>query len=337
MNTYFQKIKPDFWSRDVDIFWSTNRHFMEKLSFKSNLPKEFLHRLSLQSYSGYLSESILTNTRNKLLVPLVKRGRVNKGYGTRFCPKCLEEDPEPYFRKHWRLSFVTTCTQHNCFLQDTCPKCSTPVTPYKLQEKYDFGKCHYCNESLYHDNQVERIPTESYGMIAQKNLLNILHTGMFIFEGNQYISLAYFPVLKQISKLIYNFNFRRIVLDHEILNKTIQLPSFKDKPYILVEDLPIPSQYLIYSAAEHLLKSSQLFNQFCKEHQLGKGTLSHSMPYIPYWFTHILNQNDNSFYSISTAEAESAIIYLKKNKIPITFSNLSKLVVKRGVKLGSFS
>lgn len=40
-----------------------------------------------------------------------------------FCPQCLAEDTKPYFRRHWRLSFVSICTQHNRTLRDSCVAC----------------------------------------------------------------------------------------------------------------------------------------------------------------------------------------------------------------------
>lgn len=326
MNTHFQSIKPDFWSRDVDIFWSTQSHFINKLSYKSNIPVQILTNMSLQAYTGYLSEKIHTNTRNKLIVPLVKRGRTNQGKGIRYCPKCLEEDKEPYFRKYWRLSFVTVCPKHQCFLENCCPECHSPVTHYKIQSENDFGKCHNCNTSLYKNNHSIPVPAHSYGIQAQENLLSILHSGMFKFNDEEYLSLAFFPVLKQIGKLIYSFGLRKMVFGHESLATTVDLPKFKKKPSVLVEDISIQEQYIIYSASEYILQSPKKLHLFCKENHIGKGILTHSMNYIPYWFTFIVSQNDISYHSISRAEAKSAILYLKKHRVPISFASLSRLV-----------
>lgn len=49
------------------------------------------------------------------------------GYGLQFCPKCLAADPEPYFRKRWRVAFYTWCTIHDTMLHERCPQCGAPV------------------------------------------------------------------------------------------------------------------------------------------------------------------------------------------------------------------
>ncbi|MFE4463756.1 TniQ family protein [Oerskovia sp. NPDC056781] len=41
--------------------------------------------------------------------------------GTAACPTCLATDG--YWRLRWRLSTVTVCTTHNCYLREWCPGC----------------------------------------------------------------------------------------------------------------------------------------------------------------------------------------------------------------------
>ena len=45
------------------------------------------------------------------------------------CPWCLQGDAEPYFRRQWRLTFVTLCPQHRCQLLDRCAACAAPCSP----------------------------------------------------------------------------------------------------------------------------------------------------------------------------------------------------------------
>ena len=325
MNIHFPELKPDIWSRDIDLYWGTRPNLIEKLSYKSRIPIKKLMNCTLNSYEGYLDEKIHSNTRNKLITSVVNRGRESQGKGLRFCPICLKNDMIPFFRKEWRLSFVTVCLKHKCFLSDCCPNCKSPVNIYKLIKNDNLSRCYRCDSS-YLDAQIEKIPSNSYGMQAQKNLLHVLHSGIFDFERGNYLSLAFFPVLKQITKLIYNFNLRAMALDHESLTSTITLPNFKINPSLYVEDIPIHEQYIIYSASEYLLRNLNSVHLFCKANKIEKGILTHSMEYIPFWFSIIVWENDLSLYSISIREAESAIHYLKKNKIPLSFSSLSKLV-----------
>ena len=44
-----------------------------------------------------------------------------------YCPRCLQEDADPYFRRRWRLAFVTICPAHRQQLLDRCAVCSAVV------------------------------------------------------------------------------------------------------------------------------------------------------------------------------------------------------------------
>src|SRR5205814_803631 len=50
-----------------------------------------------------------------------------QNFGQQFCPLCLHEDKEPYYRKRWRLAFMTCCEIHAVALLDRCPQCGSPV------------------------------------------------------------------------------------------------------------------------------------------------------------------------------------------------------------------
>ena len=324
ISSYFPETKLNFWSRDVDILWASDIHFMSKLSSKSRIPFKKLRDMSLQSYSGYLSESIHTNTRNKLIVPIKNRGRINMMKGIRFCPICLKTDEQPYFRKIWRLSFITACQKHKCFLEDSCQSCQLPITLYNIKEESAFCLCTSCHKYLW-ESKPTFIKKNSYGLYAQNKLLTTLNSGTFIFEGCTYYSLAFFPVLNQFTKLIYNSDLHSNTLSHEVMAQDIPLPRFDNKPSLYIEDITVKEQYLIYSISVYILQGAKGIKKFCKNNHLGKGLLAHSMRYIPYWFDSILFQNDISSYSISIKEVESIIKYFKKNNFPISFQSLSNI------------
>jgi len=323
MNIHFPKTNPSFWSKDVDIYWGNNFSFLSLLSYKSNIAISKLYQMTLQSYSGYLSEKISINTQNKSITPIKNRGRTHHSYGTRFCPECISTDRIPYYRKQWRLSFVTCCINHQCYLQDRCPSCSKPITPYIVREKEEYFHCNLCKYPIW-KAPVQQIPPNSYGVTAQNNLLSILNNGYFNFQQETYFSLAYFPVLHQISKLLYNGSLHLYAFNHECLYTSKSLPKFNQKPSFYIEDSSIQNQYLIYSSAEYLLQSKGRMKQLCQANHLGKGLLTHSMRYIPFWFSYIVTDNDTSTYSVALEEIKSLIFYFEKNNIPINLKNLSK-------------
>lgn len=267
MNMHFPEIKPDFWTRDVDIFWATKENFMQKLSFKSNVSIDTLRKLSLQSYTGYLAEKIHENTSNNFITSIKNRGRNNKNKGLRFCSQCLAEDDEPFFRKHWRISFVTVCPKHNCFLENICPSCHIPITPYKVKEVNMYCRCHYCGASLY-NGIPGPVSHHSDYFTTQKKLLHILNTGFFSYKSENYYSIFYFSVLKQISKIVNQLTMQ---------NKSQ-----------FIENMDITDQTTIYSLSESLLQDNKKMERFCQKNHLGKSLLQKDMRYIPYWYTKIV-------------------------------------------------
>ncbi len=76
--------------------------------------------------------------------------------GQRFCPLCLKEDKIPFFRKGWRLKYITFCHIHNCFLEEKCPNCGSFIAPHRIEsgdfkEKVDYlsiNQCYSCGFDL---------------------------------------------------------------------------------------------------------------------------------------------------------------------------------------------
>lgn len=53
--------------------------------------------------------------------------------GLQYCPRCLDEDPQPYFRRRWRLAWHVGCERHGCLLADHCGGCRGPVEPHRCR------------------------------------------------------------------------------------------------------------------------------------------------------------------------------------------------------------
>lgn len=49
-----------------------------------------------------------------------------------YCPQCLDEDTEPYYRRIWRLVPVTCCIQHELVLLDECTSCRRFISPWSM-------------------------------------------------------------------------------------------------------------------------------------------------------------------------------------------------------------
>ena len=62
-----------------------------------------------------------------------------------YCPACLAEDREPYFRLLWSVSWVVSCLIHKCLLVSGCPQCSAGSQTLDIQcHLRDLAQCACC-------------------------------------------------------------------------------------------------------------------------------------------------------------------------------------------------
>ena len=67
----------------------------------------------------------------------------------RYCPMCLSEDPEPYFRREWQMSAFRLCDRHNCLICCHCRQCRRPQSVYKIPLEAEFiSCCFHCGADL---------------------------------------------------------------------------------------------------------------------------------------------------------------------------------------------
>lgn len=123
------------WNRDIDRLgpdWLVN-----ELSARTGTPLEIAHRTTLRAYEGLLYPQFKLSGVLQWILTLKMYHRKHEGFGLQYCPLCLLEEPEPYFRKSWRVAFNTVCVQHQCMMRDRCPNCGAGVAFHRR----DMGRC----------------------------------------------------------------------------------------------------------------------------------------------------------------------------------------------------
>ena len=141
------------WNRDID------RHAPEwlitELSVRTGTTTKQVMETTLQSYQGIMYYRHRASGTLSWIQSLKLHHRKFEGFGLQFCPKCLAKDPEPYFRKSWRVAFNTICTIHNCMLHDRCPNCGQGVAFHRNDMRHakyiatiSLKECHDCGFDL---------------------------------------------------------------------------------------------------------------------------------------------------------------------------------------------
>lgn len=141
------------WNRDIDRLapdW-----LITELSDRTGTNIEQVMATTLQSYQGILYHRHRASGTLSWIQSLKLHHRKFEGFGLHFCPNCLAEDEEPYFRKSWRVAFNTICATHNRMLHDRCPHCGYGVAFHRNDMKHAeyvttiaLKECHHCGFDL---------------------------------------------------------------------------------------------------------------------------------------------------------------------------------------------
>jgi len=110
-----------------DIDRSPSPDFLQDLASKSGVPLDRIQGLTFEGLTGRLFERCDEGqARVSWILPIHLRSV--RSHGAQFCPDCLSE-ATPFFRRDWRLSFVTLCLRHGKMLSERCPSCTQALNP----------------------------------------------------------------------------------------------------------------------------------------------------------------------------------------------------------------
>lgn len=191
------------WHRDVDR--QPPARFLDIVCSRTGLSRGDANRTTLDTYRGRLYPKPRSSGLLRWISPIISAGASRHGFGVQFCPECLARDAVPYYRKQWRLALSTYCTDHDCFLYDSCPACGASVAFFR----HDFGgeisetkgiAC--CWKCKFDFRMAERVtvafPTEEAREIFRSMLCSLklptAETGNF--------DIGFFAVLHQLCRIM---------------------------------------------------------------------------------------------------------------------------------------
>jgi TniQ len=135
------------WSRDIAR--GTHPKLLRVLTAKTATPRTRVLATTVRGYRGYSTEDLRYVKRQPWLLRLGLRALTRSRPWLQYCPRCLREDADPYFRRCWRLAFVTVCPDHNRRLLDRCEACGAVVNLHRLPgDAETMTQCHDCRDDL---------------------------------------------------------------------------------------------------------------------------------------------------------------------------------------------
>lgn len=114
-----RRCDPDLAPREAALQWLGKLHECDI---------EVLRSMSLMGLAPSLLTAGKGRSTPRWVIPLRYTQRA-VAYGQPYCPACLREDEEPYFRLAWRLALFPYCLRHNLSFLDSCLNCGHPAWP----------------------------------------------------------------------------------------------------------------------------------------------------------------------------------------------------------------
>lgn len=329
----------NLWKQDTDFI--SDRAILQTLAEKTNTPFERTLNTTLTVYEGRL---FTERTLNGIYTWILAR---QKMFGMQFCPWCLSEDADPYFRRRWRFAFTILCPEHCSLLIDRCLNCGAAVQLHRKipsKERYnaqpiEHTQCRHCLYDLRDfatDKYRREVDLEEIGF--QSFLTNVSEQGWVYIPNNGYIySHLFFAGLFQIaSKLAGNRRSRHIqesLVRHFGLKRFIDVSAKKNRN---IRRFDIDERRGLLEVCCRLVEHwPNNFVEFCQSNSIFSAQLIHSEAYQPYWYFKAIREHlMNPTYAPSDEEFESVVKYLEVKNIEITFKELCKYLPAQAVYKG---
>jgi hypothetical protein len=100
-----------------------------------------------RTQNGTLQWVLVEAMPNLLLPDAIEVESMSPRSCIRFCPYCLAEHGDPWFRKFWRTSLASVCIRHGCCLLSGC-HCGAEVCPELSKESRSQAFCYTCGDDL---------------------------------------------------------------------------------------------------------------------------------------------------------------------------------------------
>lgn len=141
------------WNRDIDRL--APKWLLTAIGRHTGTSAAVVRRTTLDIYRGRLYRHRHSAGQLRWILPAGIYHRTRRRFGMQFCPQCLAEDDEPYFRTRWRVAVLTFCPEHRLCLHDRCPSCAAPVAYHRremgqpsITDPGPLSLCHACSFDL---------------------------------------------------------------------------------------------------------------------------------------------------------------------------------------------
>lgn len=196
------------WNRDIDR--NTPEWLLNTICRKTGVTGYRGLKTTCKLYEKHLFPILHPASQLRWVMPVKHFHRLTTGYAMQFCPLCLAEDKDPYYRLAWRLALYTFCPKHEVLMHDRCPHCQSPVAFHRIElgkpEKFEIESMDLCWKC---ENPLKQAPTSritkwNYSAFQQwKGILGAIDRQ---FENSGPINYSRIALIHQICRLLISRN-----------------------------------------------------------------------------------------------------------------------------------
>ncbi|MBI4990291.1 MAG: TniQ family protein [Rhodocyclales bacterium] len=318
-----------FWARDQDRQPSPG--VVERLAELTGFDPEEIQNLTLVGPNGIHRPDVTVSGFVAWVLPLGIYHRTRRRFGTQFCPLCLFEDAEPYFRRRWRLALATMCDWHGTMLHDRCPTCEAPVIWFRNELGHrrelaigQSAKCWQCGFDLRRAPAIGPPAIDGQSIMALRSLVAFYDFGWW-FVGDRSLPYAhlYFDVLRHLVAWLPDRRGRGLLAR---MAMRVGWPT-EYPPAKAFEIRPILERHRLLAIAVWLLQEwPKRFVEVAKEVGLSQAHILRGV-HLPHWFESEARCSLGAgFVAPSNEEVTNAVAYLQQQGKPVSVRALGQLV-----------
>lgn len=318
-----------FWARDQDRRPSPG--VVELLSELTGLDPGEIENLTLVGPSGIHRPDVTVSGFVAWVLPLGIYHRTRRRFGTQFCPLCLFEDAEPYFRRRWRLALATMCDRHGVMLHDRCPACEAPIIWFRNElghrQELTVGqsaRCWRCGFDLRRASVFGPPAIDGQSIMALRALVTFYDLGWW-FIGDRSLPYSHlcFDLVRHLVAWLPEKRGRgllaRVVTTVGWPTEYLQTTAFETRPVL--------ERHRLLAIAIWLLQEwPKRFVEIAKEAGLSQAHILRGV-HLPHWFeSEVRCSLGAGFVAPSNEEVTNAVAYLQQQGKPVSARALGQLV-----------
>lgn len=283
------------WGKDFD--WRTDNDILVVLAQKTAVSLPRALTTSVKGYEGRLFQHFNPRRYPPWLLLNAMRDYRRRLPALQYCPQCLHTDAHPYFRRHWRLGFITICITHRQCLHDRCPGCQEPINFHCLPpDAPTLAACYRCEFDLRRSptRVLENNPLPQRLVVFQAMWLNALATAGHRLPVHGLVpAYDYFRVLHQLARTLITYrqaqHYRASLCRHFGL-RDFQ-PRFLSPGRRAVEGLSISDRFQLMQVLARWLDGwPDQFLAVCMDNKIWHRVLLERMLSPPSWYEQTAQQ-----------------------------------------------